>query len=122
MLIHELAKRSGLSSHTIRFYEKSGLIRGLRDEKVKTNKYLHYDEECLDRLLFIQEAKSVGFTIGEIGQMIDAWYGDRYTKEEKLSILRDKLAAIEARQKEIRGMKRRIVRFMQDIQDGLCDI
>jgi len=28
MLISELSKRTGISAHTIRFYEKSGLIKG----------------------------------------------------------------------------------------------
>lgn len=28
MLINELSKRTGITAHTIRFYEKSGLIKG----------------------------------------------------------------------------------------------
>ena len=121
MLIHELSKRTGLSGHTIRFYEKSGLISGRRDPGVSTNNYFHYDEETVDRLQFIQDAKSVGFTITEIGQVIDAWYSDRYTKAEKISILDEKLAALEERQKEIREMKRRIRRFREDVLNDACD-
>ena len=120
MLIHELSKRTGLSSHTIRFYERSGLISGRRDQGARTNNYFHYDEETVDRLQFIQDAKSVGFTINEIGQVIDAWYSDRYSKEEKLSILDAKLAALEGKQKEIRDMKRRIRRFREDVWNDAC--
>ncbi|WP_396218599.1 MerR family DNA-binding transcriptional regulator, partial [Flavobacterium sp.] len=36
MLINEIAKKTGISAHTIRFYEKSGLIEGKRDESIKT--------------------------------------------------------------------------------------
>jgi MerR family Zn(II)-responsive transcriptional regulator of zntA len=84
MLINELAKRSGISAHTIRFYEKSGLIKGERDPQIKTNNYFHYNEETLEKLEFINDAKSVGFTIAEMGQIIDAWYNKKFTRKQKL--------------------------------------
>ena len=120
MLINELSKRSGLSIHTIRFYEKSGLIRGVRDEKVITNNYLHYDEEAIERLEFISDAKSVGFTIKEIEQIIDAWYSDVYTKKQKITILDKKLASLEEKSKEIRQMKKKITDFIQDVKHDKC--
>ncbi|MBP6460699.1 MAG: MerR family transcriptional regulator, partial [Crocinitomicaceae bacterium] len=95
MLINEIAKKTGISAHTIRFYEKSGLIEGKRDESIKTNNYFHYDEETIEKLEFISDAKSIGFTIREIGQVIDAWYNNKYTKDEKLSILDEKLLSLE---------------------------
>ena len=67
MLINELSKKTGISTHTIRFYEKSGLIEGKQDESVKSNNYFHYDEVTVEKLEFISDAKSVGFTIKEIG-------------------------------------------------------
>lgn len=83
MLINELSKKIGLSVHTIRFYEKSGLIKGIRDENNKSNNYFHYNEEAIENLSFINEAKSVGFTIKEIAQMIDEWYTNKFTKNKK---------------------------------------
>lgn len=44
MLIHELSRKTGVSPHTIRFYEKYGLIRGKRKEEIKSNNYFHYDD------------------------------------------------------------------------------
>jgi MerR family Zn(II)-responsive transcriptional regulator of zntA len=120
MLINELARRSGVSAHTIRFYERSGLIKGMRDEKNASNNYFHYDEETVDRLEFVHDAKSVGFTIREIGQMIDAWYTHTYTRREKLEILDARLAALEKKQKEIRDMKKRIALFKEDIMKDRC--
>ena len=61
MLINELSKKTGISTHTIRFYEKSGLIEGKQDESVKSNNYLHYDDVTIEKLEFISDAKSVGF-------------------------------------------------------------
>lgn len=120
MLIHELSIKTGLSIHTIRFYEKSGLIKGKRDGAVKSNNYFHYDEETVEKLEFVNDAKLVGFTINEIGQIIDAWYNNKFSKKEKLSILEDKLVALEIKLKEIKEMKKLITQFKQDVKTGQC--
>jgi DNA-binding transcriptional MerR regulator len=120
MLINEIAKITGVSAHTIRFYEKSGLIEGKRDESIKSNNYFHYDEETIEKLEFISDAKSVGFTIREIGQLIDAWYNNRFSKEEKLNILNEKLHSLEQKMKEIKEMKKQIDTFKKDVLNDKC--
>jgi MerR family Zn(II)-responsive transcriptional regulator of zntA len=120
MLINELSKKTGLSTHTIRFYEKSGLIEGKQNEAVKSNNYFHYDEVTVEKLEFISDAKSIGFTIREIGQMIDAWYNQKYTKEQKLEILDDKLISLEQKMKEIKEMKKQIIEFKDDVLNDRC--
>ena len=120
MLINELSKKTGISTHTIRFYEKSGLIEGKQDASVKSNNYFHYDEVTIEKLEFVNDAKSVGFTIKEIGQIIDAWYNRKYTKKQKLEILEDKLISLEQKMKEIKGMKKQILHFKDDVVNDRC--
>ncbi len=120
MLINELSKKTGVSAHTIRFYEKSGLIEGKQDESVKSNNYLHYDDVTIEKLEFISEAKSVGFTIKEIGQIIDAWYNEKYSKNQKLEILDDKLFSLEQKMREIKEMKKQIFQFKDDVLNNRC--
>ena len=120
MLINELSKKTGISIHTIRFYEKSGLIEGKQDESIKSNNYFHYDEVTIEKLEFISDAKSVGFTIKEIGQIIDAWYNKKYTKKQKLEILDDKLLSLKQKLKEIKEMKKQILQFKDDVVNDRC--
>lgn len=120
MLINELSKKTGISTHTIRFYEKSGLIEGRQDETVISNNYFHYDELTIEKLEFISDAKSVGFTIKEIGQIIDAWYNRKYTKKQKLEILEEKLISLEQKMKEIKEMKKQILQFKDDVVHDRC--
>jgi MerR family Zn(II)-responsive transcriptional regulator of zntA len=120
MLINELSKKTGISTHTIRFYEKSGLIEGKQDESIKSNNYFHYDDVTIEKLEFISDAKSVGFTIKEIGQIIDAWYHKKYTKKQKLEILDDKLISLEQKMKEIKEMKKQIFQFKDDVLNNRC--
>jgi len=120
MLIHELSKATGVSTHTIRYYHKSGLIQGKRNEQVQSNNYLHYDEETIDKLEFIRDAKSVGFTISEIARIIDSWHNKEFSKAEKLSILNGKLEALERKLNDILEMKKQILQFRDDVLEGRC--
>lgn len=120
MLINELSKRTGITVHTIRFYEKSGLIKGKRDETVKSNNYFHYDEETVEKLELVRDAKSVGFTISEISQLMDAWYNNQLSVAEKLSVLDEKLLSIEERITQLTEMKAIISEFKKDVEDETC--
>lgn len=42
------------------------MIKGLADEKVKSNNYKHYNNNTIERLEIIIEAREVGFTLAEI--------------------------------------------------------
>jgi DNA-binding transcriptional MerR regulator len=120
MLIHELSKVTGVSPHTIRYYHKAGLIKGKRDQGVQSNNYLHYNEETVEKLEFIRDAKSVGFTISEIGSIIDSWHNRKFSKAEKLSILSAKLDSLERKIQEILEMKERITEFKTYVEEGQC--
>jgi DNA-binding transcriptional MerR regulator len=64
MLIGELAKKTRLSRHTIRFYEKMGLIE-VPDKQRRDNNYKEYTEETLRQIEAIQQIKQQGFTLKE---------------------------------------------------------
>jgi DNA-binding transcriptional MerR regulator len=69
MLIGELAKASGCTKDTIRFYEKIGLIEvpaGARRE----NNYKDYSTDTLRTLRSIVNLKGLGFTLEEIREII----------------------------------------------------
>jgi len=120
MLINELSKRTGITTHTIRFYEKSGLIKGKRDENIKSNNYFHYDEEIIEKLELIRDAKSVGFTLSEIAQLMDAWYNNKMTISEKMTVLDEKLLSIDERIKQLKEMKKMISQFKKSVATESC--
>ena len=120
MLINELSKRTGITTHTIRFYEKSGLIKGKRLEGVKSNNYFHYDEETVEKLNLIKGAKSIGFTISEISNLIDAWYNKKLSTEAKLSVCDEKLLSIENKIKELKQMQKLLNQLKKNIISSNC--
>lgn len=69
MLIGELAKRSGFSKDTIRYYEKIKLIELPRGSR-SANNYKDYPEEVLQTLKLIRKYKELGFTLEEIREIV----------------------------------------------------
>lgn len=67
-LISELAAKARLSRTTLLYYEKLGLIKGLRLD----NGYRYYSENDLQRLLLIQQLQSAGLSLKECEQCLDA--------------------------------------------------
>ena len=69
MRIGEVARRSGLSRDTIRFYERNGLI-GSSPGPGTTNSYRAYDDDVVERLQMIREAQAAGFTIADLSLFV----------------------------------------------------
>ena len=90
MRIGELEARSGASRHTLRYYEQIGLISPLR----QTNNYRVYTEQTLQDLDFIQRAQSMGFSLGEIGEILDAQRNKLIDCADGAKLIEKKMAEI----------------------------
>jgi MerR family transcriptional regulator, copper efflux regulator len=120
MLINELSKISGVSAHTIRYYEKYGLIRGTRDENIKSNNYFHYSDDEAYKLNLIKEAKSIGFTLNEIKELIDAWFNKEFSVENKIAILDAKQLQIDEKIKQLKEVKKIIAFLKSEVLEKDC--
>lgn len=120
MLISQLARETALPVATVRYYEKMGLIRSRKPPAGHSNNYGSYDEEALERLLLIKEARETGFTLAEIKSLIEAWFSNRLSMEKKTAILHAKRAEIDNKIAHLKQMKRLIERAVKDIEAGNC--
>ncbi|NOZ54121.1 MAG: heavy metal-responsive transcriptional regulator [Gammaproteobacteria bacterium] len=66
--IGDVAKRSGIGVGTVRFYEREGLI-SLPDRS--PSGYRRYPESVVKQIRFIQHAKTLGFSLREINELIN---------------------------------------------------
>ncbi len=69
MRIGELAKQSGVSKDTIRFYERFGLITSSASN-TQTNRYREYSEDALFTIDLIADAQAAGLTIAEFSMIL----------------------------------------------------
>lgn len=67
LTINFVAKQSGVGIETIRYYQRIGLIG--KPEKPLSG-YRIYSEDIVARLLFIQRAKELGFSLAEIANLL----------------------------------------------------
>ncbi len=68
MNISDVAKKTGLTSKAIRFYEEKGLVTPpLRSE----NGYRSYTQLHLDELTLLRQARQVGFNLEECGELVN---------------------------------------------------
>jgi len=66
--IGQLAKQASVNIQTIRFYERKGILMPI--ERLESG-YRIYDDECFRQLKFILQAKEFGFSLQEIGELLD---------------------------------------------------
>ncbi|WP_244439002.1 redox-sensitive transcriptional activator SoxR [Paraburkholderia dilworthii] len=71
--IGELAKRSGVATSAIRFYEEQGLICSTRTEGGQRQ----YRRDTLRRVGFIRAAQAVGLNLSEIRSALETLPGQR---------------------------------------------
>ncbi|BCX52440.1 MULTISPECIES: MerR family transcriptional regulator [Comamonas] len=102
MRIGELETRSGASRHTLRYYEQIGLISPTR----RTNNYRVYTAQTLQDLNFIQRAQSMGFSLGEIGQILDAQRNKTIDCADGAKLIEKKMAEIRQKIADLKSIYR----------------
>ena len=112
--IGELASKTDVSHHTLRFYERQGLIApaGRSDSG-----YRLYSDLDVDRVGFILSAKKVGFTLLEIQQLLEL----EITKDDKSCgdvkcFVDKKISAVNQRMLEMK----RIKKSLQALSKACC--
>jgi len=103
MRIGQLARQSNTSTETLRFYESEGLL----PQPVRlANGYRDYPTETLQRIRFIQHAKTVGFTLREIQDLLSIQVEkDQHTCEEVKNLTQQKLDEIEQKLSQLHAIR-----------------
>lgn len=106
MNISDVARKTGLTSKAIRFYEEKGLVTApLRSE----NGYRSYTSKHLDELMLLRQARQVGFNLDECREMVALFNNPaRHSADVKARTL-DKVAEIEAHIHELSAMRARLL-------------
>lgn len=106
MNISDVAKKTGLTSKAIRFYEEKGLVTPpLRSE----NGYRSYTSQHIEELTLLRQARQVGFNLEECGELIGLFNNPaRHSADVKARTLQ-KAAEIAAHITELHAMRERLL-------------
>jgi MerR family transcriptional regulator, mercuric resistance operon regulatory protein len=114
--IGRLAEAAAVHVETVRYYERRGLIA---PPPRSPGGYRQYGEEDLWRLQFISRGKALGFTLAEIGDLLDGGG----SPEGVGRAAEAKIAAIEEEQRRLADVHcrlRRLARLCHDGADADC--
>lgn len=103
LTIGKLAERTGISTDTLRYYEKMGLIKAASRSEAG---YRIYGEEAERILQFIRGAKTLNFTLEEIRQLLTLNRSDKATCAEVLKHTTGKITEAEQKIRELKEVKR----------------
>lgn len=112
MRIGELAKLSGIGVETIRFYEREGL---LLEPNRRPSGYRLFDVATVERLEYIRRAKDLGFTLGEIKELLELSFAQSNCEHirQRADI---KITEIESKIQNLQKMKRSLKKIVEHCQ------
>jgi MerR family transcriptional regulator, copper efflux regulator len=101
MNIGQASKASGVTTKMIRYYDEIGLVQPA--SRTDSN-YREYEERQINELRFIKRARSLGFSMEEITQLLSLWRDRARPSREVKGIADRHLADLDARIAEMQGM------------------
>lgn len=102
LLIGDVARRSGVSTPTIRYYEEIGLLP--KPHRSSTG-YRRYSENTVDDLRFIKKAQTLGFSLEEVGEILKLSRSGKIPCSHVLSLAHGHLAAVEERIRQLQSFR-----------------
>jgi len=101
----ELARHTGVSTDTLRVYERRGLLPRPRRSP---NGYREYPPEAHVRVLLVQRALAIGFTLDELRQVFNVRDRGGAPCREVRSLAGRKLVLLDARIEELIGARKQL--------------
>jgi DNA-binding transcriptional MerR regulator len=100
LTISDAARVSGISAHTLRYWERAGLL-----QPVTRNGSGHrrYAEDDLERIKFLTRLRATGMPIRQVRRYAELMSGGDDTNEERLALLEAHRDAVKARLEETAG-------------------
>lgn len=113
MRIGEVAANANVNVQTVRYYERRGLLP--RPERTRSG-YRQYGDLAVRRLQFIKRAQELGFTLGEVRELLNLRVEDASACGTVERRTRAKLAQVEQKIDELERMKRTLEQLVRTCQ------
>ena len=113
MTIGRFAAEQGVGVETVRFYQRRGLLA--RPEPTGSG-YREYTEDDRQRLAFIRRARGLGFTLGEISELLGSAQGGG--ADDIVRAAEAKLGAIAGQIRDLTLLQCKLRRLVQVCEHG----
>lgn len=110
MNIGTAAERSGVAAKTIRYYESVGLIQPA--ERTAAG-YRVYGTQDVETLRFVQRARSLGFSVEEVSNLLALWRDRSRSSAEVKALARHRVEDIDRKVAELTEMRETLLHLME---------
>ena len=100
LTIQEAAERTDLSAHTLRYYERVGLLPTVERA---TNGHRRYSKRDLSWIEFVKRLRSTGMPIADVQRYVDLMQQGDATVAARLEIMESHRRRLKARIEELSG-------------------
>lgn len=113
--IGQLAKLAGTKVQTIRYYEQKQLL----DEPIRTEGgQRRYSQTALDRLTFIRHGRELGFSLGDIRELLSLSGDAERSCAQVDAIAKQHLELVNSRLKRLKSLQGELKRMISSCQNG----
>ena len=116
MTIGQAAEAAGVAATTLRYYEREGIL----EASYRTSSgYRLYDEEALERLLFIKSSQAIGFTLGDIRTLLDL-NGEAVCAEVQ-ELISKRLGEVDAKLADLKRVRKTLAEGLERCRQSTGD-
>jgi len=112
MKISELAKRTGVSTHALRHYERLGLLEPVRH----ANGYRNYTETMRREVVFIAMSRKIGFSLAAIAERLPTYRAGRLRNADMVEALELRVAEIDKELDALAALRAQAISYKQVLQ------
>jgi DNA-binding transcriptional MerR regulator len=107
----ELARLAGVSTDTLRHYERKGLLAAPRRS---VNGYREYSKSALGRVRLVRRALEIGFTLDELSRVLSVRDSGGVPCKQVRALAGEKLGRVETRLAELVDLRNELRRLLSD--------
>lgn len=112
LTISKLAAAAGVGVETVRFYQRTGLLR----VTARRTGIRRYGEADVRRLLFIKQAQAAGFTLAQIKELLELDAGEDRARARELA--QSQIQALSIRIRELERARDALERLARECAEG----
>ncbi|ASF14902.1 MULTISPECIES: MerR family transcriptional regulator [Shewanella] len=114
MKIGEVAKHTGLSVKSIRYYHDIGLVCGERNEAG----YRVYRHRDIESLKFVHQCRDLGFSLEDCKLLLGLRNNDSRNAEDVKQLTRNHLAYVEDQIGKLQNLRSQLQQMVSECQGG----
>ncbi|MFQ4140059.1 heavy metal-responsive transcriptional regulator [Nodosilinea sp. PGN35] len=99
--IGDVARQTGVAVGALRYYESLGILSSQRGD----NGYRYYSPEAVHQVQFIKKAQALGFSLEDVGDVLNVHQRGDVPCEFVRSLLQDKIQQLEAQIQQMTAFK-----------------